>query len=229
MSEIVKMDSITNKPKRDIASDIGKILYDMIDEEPAGHLCFSVDVQDKTVLLNVLEKLCVSSTLPIRFLKIHPEIIKGWSHDVLEAVWLWCRHYRSDIDKPVLIWADMKFCDVPHIMCRQLRSVYWADIITIMSVVATSEILEELNRELQELDTYAFIVPTLHTNGKRLWQDPDTEKLNGITTSKYSNIVGSVGLQLPGLLYIKAGVSDGEELKDVDVVVRGRSMLAELL
>jgi len=227
------MQSVKDETKfvvSDTTDNVGKLLYNMIHETPAGHLCFSADVQDESVLLDVLEKLCESRTLPIRFLKIHPEIINGWSEDTIEAVWLWCRNYLFDLELgPTLLWADMKFCDVPHIMCRQLRSVYWADIVTIMSVVATPEILKELNRELQELDTYAFIVPTLHTNGKRLWQDPDTEKLGDITTSKYSNIVGSVGLRLPGLLYIKAGVSDDEELKEVDVIVRGRSMLEELL
>lgn len=95
-----------------------------------------------------------------------------------------------------------------------------------MSTVATAEIPPEFQEVLEQKGMVAFIVPTLHTNGKKIWEDPDADRLEEFL-SHYPNIVGAVGLKIPGLLYVKAGVGEGEDLKEANIVVRGKSLIKE--
>lgn len=189
------------------------------------YTCLAADVDDTLGLYRLLNALQHKDGFLIDILKIHPDIIHGWSDAEKYALRDWAKAYGRC--ESCLVWADLKLCDVPHIMKMQLDVLKgWANIVTIMSTAATPEILDEIEEVLEQNGLVAFIVPTLHTNGKKIWEDPNADRLEELL-SHYPNIIGTVGLKIPGLIYVKAGVGEDEDLKEANIVVRGRSLIKE--
>jgi len=201
----------------------GQEIKDRLSSGGVPRICLAADVDNVVELYGLLAK-CKSrrGILKIDVLKIHPDIIHMWSDDIMIVLQYWAKKYGC------LLWADLKICDVSHIMKAKLDVIKWVDIVTIMSNVAIPEILDEIQEDLREKELVAFVVPTLHTNGKKVWEDPNAGELAEILPN-YPNIIGSVGLKIPGLLYIKAGVGADEDVEGVDLIVRGRSLMGKLL
>jgi uridine monophosphate synthetase len=186
-----------------------------------GKLCLAADVNTFDEVLQVIKKFGDS----ISVLKLHPDLIDDWNIDTSIKI----AKLRSLAENyNFLLWADIKLCEVPHIVQRQLTNYSWADLVSIMSIVG-NDCLNELSKLAASLDIMLVIVPSLYTNGKLIWLDnsSNSSSINSFEFDKNNKIVASVGVQIPGLLYIKAGVGENEDLTKVDLVVRGRSLMQE--
>lgn len=176
-----------------------------------GKLCFSADLPSMVEITAQIERLHDK----ISVIKIHPELIKDLDTKALKEI---CQKYD------LLLWADLKICDVPHIALKQLgqcQGIY--DLVTVMSIVG-QDTLEQLDDIAGKVGISLIIVPSLTSNGKLIWEDSDLESLLP-TITNCGSIVGSVGVKIPGLTYIRAGISDETNLSDCDLVVRGRSLM----
>lgn len=65
-----------------------------------------------------------------------------------------------------------------------------------------------------------ILVSTLNTEGRQLWSD--TQDFKDV---EWTNFVGSVGCKIPGLVYIRAGISPTDKEIHCDLQVRGRSLI----
>lgn len=151
----------------------------------------------------------------ISVVKIHPELIDKIDINELK---------KSCKDHGLMWWADIKICEVPHIAIEQLGRCAWNyNFVTVMSIVGP-ETLRQLNDLALKINVDLIIVPSLHSNGKLIWEDPNLDELLPVIT-ECESIVGSVGKKIPGLIYIRAGINDDTDLSDCDLVVRGRSLM----
>ncbi len=191
-------------------------------------LCFAADVRCSIELCHALDNPQCQRRIAI--LKVHPEIIEDWSEKTIEIVKDYARKYDF------LIWADQKLCDVPHILLRQLESVAWADIVSIMSIAcSTPDILRQIQEVAESKNIMVVIVNELHTEGKKMWSDSSTfeapQKQSFLASdlekwSDYPCVVGTVGKKIDGLCHIRAGIHPFSLLTpECDIVVRGRSLL----
>ena len=172
-----------------------------------GNVCFAADLNTSTEIFKKVTELGNS----ISVLKLHPELIDDWDSTVIAKLRGLAKTYKF------WLWADIKICEVPHIAEQQLLRCDWADLVSVMSIVGNETIIR-LSKVAKDLDIMLVLVPSLYTEGRLLWVDT-------VIDYEDTSIVASVGVRIHGLVYIKAGVKDSEELSDVDLVVRGRSLM----
>lgn len=175
-----------------------------------GKLCFAADLNTSEEIIEKIYKIGHD----ISVLKLHPELIDDWDYTTIAK-------FRGLADEyQFLLWVDIKICEVPHIAIKQLEPYNWADLISVMSIVGNNT-LNKLNELAKDLNVMLILVPSLHTEGKLIWND----NTNNLLINNCTHIVGSVGIKMPNLVYIKAGINENDDLTDVDLIVKGRSLI----
>ena len=91
-----------------------------------SNICFAADLPDATSVYKMVEDI----KDVIFAVKIHPEIIKDFDWNIMRGI--------ADKNNLLLI-ADLKLADVPHIVNRQLEQVAAADMVTLHSFIDIPE------------------------------------------------------------------------------------------
>lgn len=186
-----------------------------------GNLCFAADLPTMDEILDQI-RIVADTTCGLSVVKLHPELIDGWSEEgLLELMVL-----KENLG--FLLWSDIKICEVPHIALKQLERCSWADLVSVMSLVGeeTLNALQKRSKELGDKRKYPLmlvLVNTLHTEGRQLWSDEQD-----LTHINWTNVVGSVGRRIPGLVYIRAGIHPEDKEAFCDLQVRGRSLIKNI-
>jgi hypothetical protein len=169
-------------------------------------LCLAADVDNIDSLIDI----CSQLKNEVVMIKLHPDIIKDWDPET----------FKCNCPDKLLIWADLKFCDVPHILERKLRNISsWAKAVSVMSIL-NEETFKRLDVLAMELGIMIFVINQLWTEGKIIWDDKDDSKDYSI----YPSVVASVGRTIPGLHHIRAEVGECLDAK-CDVLVRERRLI----